>query len=169
MLLGAFTAGVLFRLLLSGAPERDAEMVESKLEAVGYGFLVPVFFINTGVTFDLAALVGDPLTLLLLPIFLILLLIVRGVPSLLAAPPGSSGRDLAATALFGATALPIIVAVTAIGVDQGDLLSGTAAALVGAGMLSVLLFPLIALALRKGSPDAAGRPAASDAHVPTEG
>ncbi|MDQ0892579.1 cation:proton antiporter [Agromyces ramosus] len=169
MLLGAFTAGVLFRLLLSGAPERDVEMVESKLEAVGYGFLVPIFFINTGVTFDLAALIGDPLTLLLLPIFLLLLLIVRGVPSLFAAPRGSSRRDLAATALFGATALPIIVAVTAIGVDQGDLPSGTAAALVGAGMLSVLLFPLVALALRKGSPDAARRPTPTDVHVPTEG
>lgn len=169
MLLGAFTAGVLFRLLLSGAPERDAELVETKLEAVGYGFLVPTFFINTGVTFDLAALVGDPLTLLLLPIFLLLLLLVRGVPSLLAAPPGSSQRDRAATALYGATALPIIVAVTAIGVDQGDLPTGTAAALVGAGMLSVLLFPLIALSLRKRSGDAAEQTPPTDVHVPTEG
>jgi Kef-type K+ transport system membrane component KefB len=169
MLLGAFTAGVLFRLVLTGAPERDAETVESKLDALGYGFLVPVFFINTGVTFDLAALFADAGTTLLMPVFVLLLLLVRGAPSLLAAPAGSSRRDLAATALFGATGLPIIVAVTAIGVDQGDLSSGTAAALVGAGMLSVLLFPLIALTLRKGSPDAAGRPAASGVHVPTEG
>ncbi|WP_022891886.1 cation:proton antiporter [Agromyces subbeticus] len=170
MLLGAFTAGVLYRLLLSGAPERDAEIVETKLEAVGYGFLVPVFFINTGVTFDLASLFGDIRTMLLLPIFLVLMLVIRGGPSLLSAPKGSSRRDLVATALFGATGLPIIVAVTAIGVDNGDLPSGTAAALVGAGMLSVLLFPLIALALRKGRTDVA-EPAPPDSgrHVPIEG
>ncbi|MGW9629255.1 cation:proton antiporter [Agromyces sp. NPDC055520] len=169
MLLGAFTAGVLYRLLLSGAPERDVEVVETKLEAVGYGFLVPVFFINTGVTFDLASLFGDVRTTLLLPIFVVLLLLVRGLPSLLAAPKGSSRRDLVATALFGATGLPIIVAVTAIGVDNGDLPSGTAAALVGAGMLSVLLFPLIALAVRKGRSDAPAHAPEDDPYVPVEG
>ncbi|AWB95726.1 cation/H(+) antiporter [Agromyces badenianii] len=169
MLLGAFTAGVLYRLLLSGAPERDIEVVETKLEAVGYGFLVPVFFINTGVTFDLESLFTDARTTVLLPIFLVLLLLVRGLPSLLAAPEGSSRRDLAATALFGATGLPIIVAVTAIGVDNGDLPSGTAAALVGAGMLSVLLFPLIALTLRKNRADAEAVPPSDDPFVPIEG
>ena len=169
MLLGAFTAGVLYRLLLTGAPERDAEIVESKLEAVGYGFLVPIFFINTGVTFDLTALFGDIRTLLLVPVFLVLLLVVRGLPSLLVAPHGSSRRDLTATALFGATGLPIIVAVTAIGVEGGELDSGTAAALVGAGMLSVLLFPLIALAVRKRAPDASNRPPFSNVQLPTKG
>lgn len=169
MLLGAFTAGVIYRLLLSGAPEHDIEIMESKVEALGYGFLVPVFFIYTGVTFDLDALFADPGTLALLPIFLVLLLVVRGLPSLLAAPPGSSTRDRAAIGLFGATGLPIIVAVTAIGVEAGDLASGTASALVGAGMLSVLLFPLIALALRKRSPDAATRTREDDVFVPTEG
>lgn len=169
MLLGAFTAGVLYRLLISGAPKRDIEVVETKLEAVGYGFLVPVFFINTGVAFDLESLFADARTTVLLPVFLVLLLVVRGLPSLLAAPAGSSRRDLVATALFGATGLPIIVAVTAIGVDNGDLPSGTAAALVGAGMLSVLLFPLIALAIRKGRSDAATRTAEDDPFVPVEG
>ena len=169
MLLGAFTAGVIYRLLLSGAPKHDIEMMESKVEAIGYGLFVPIFFIFTGVTFDLEALVSDPRTLALVPIFLVLLLVVRGLPSLLAAPAGSSVRDRAAIGLFGATGLPIIVAVTAIGVEAGDLASGTASALVGAGMLSVLLFPLIALALRSRSPDAATRTRADGAHVPTEG
>ncbi|MFF2495126.1 cation:proton antiporter [Agromyces sp. NPDC058064] len=168
MLLGAFTAGVLYRLLLVGAPKHDAEAIESKLEGVGYGFLVPIFFINTGVTFDLEALFADGRTLAMLPVFLVLLLVIRGLPSLLAAPAGSGPRDLAATALFGATGLPIIVAVTAIGVDAGDLASGTAAALVGAGMLSVLLFPLIALALRKRG-GSRQRTRTDDVHVPTEG
>lgn len=168
MLLGAFTAGVLYRMLLVGAPKRDAEAIESKLEAVGYGFLVPVFFINTGVTFDLEALFADGRTLAMLPVFVVLLLLIRGLPSLLAAPAGSSPRDLAATALFGATGLPIIVAVTAIGVDAGDLASGTAAALVGAGMISVLFFPLIALALR-GRGGSRRRTRTDDVQVPTEG
>lgn len=157
MLLGAFTAGVLYRLLLSGAPVHDVEVVEGKLEGFGYGFLVPIFFIATGVTFDLGALVADIRTLLLVPMFLVLLLVVRGLPSMLAAPRGSDRRDLAATALFGATGLPIIVAVTAIGVDAGDLATGTAAALVGAGMLSVLLFPFLGLALHRRSTDATTR------------
>ncbi|WP_448004933.1 cation:proton antiporter [Agromyces bauzanensis] len=168
MLLGAFTAGVLYRLILSGAPERDVEVIEGKVEALGFGFLVPIFFIATGVTFDLEALVTDIRTLVLLPVFLVLFLLVRGLPSMLAAPRGSSRLDLAATALFGATGLPIIVAVTAIGVDRGELASGTAAALVGAGMLSVLLFPLIALALHRRSTDAASR-RADEEHVPAEG
>ena len=84
----------------------------------------------------------------MLPLFVVLLLVVRGNPSLLAAQPGANRRDRIATALFGSTGLPIIVAVTAIGVDREELDTGTAAALVGAGMLSVLLFPLIALAIR---------------------
>jgi Kef-type K+ transport system membrane component KefB len=166
MLLGAFVAGVLYRLLLSGAPERDVESIEGKLEGVGYGLLVPIFFISTGVTFDLEALVTDPATLLLIPIFIVALILVRGIPSSFATPPGSSMRDRLATGLFGATGLPIIVAVTAIGVEQGDLTTGTAAALVAAGMCSVLIFPAVGLAIR-GRPS---RPAgASDTtQVPTE-
>ena len=153
MLLGAFAAGVIYRLLLSGAPERDAEQIESKLEAVGYGFLVPVFFINTGLTFDLGALLSDPRALLLVPIFVLLLIVVRGLPSGIAAPAGSSLIDRGAVVLLGATGLPIIVAVSNIGVQQGDLTTATAAALVGAGMLTVLLFPLIGLAMHKRAPE----------------
>jgi flagellin-like protein len=169
MLLGAFTAGVLYRLLLSGAPRHDVEIVEGKIEALGYGFLVPIFFIYTGVTFDLAALFANPWTMALLVLGVVMLLLVRGLPSLLAAPPGSSRRDLVATAFFGATGLPIIVAVTAIGVDQGDLPSGTAAALVGAGMLSVLAFPLVALTVRGRAPAAGAGAGEEDVEVPTEG
>ena len=169
MLLGAFTAGVIFRLLMAGAPPADAEAVESKLEAVGYGFLVPVFFINTGVEFDLDALFADGRTLAMLPLFVVLLLVVRGFPSLLAAQPDASRRDRIATALFGSTGLPIIVAVTAIGVDRKELDPGTAAALVGAGMLSVLLFPLIALAIRHTGDRSRRRTMTDDVGIPTEG
>jgi Kef-type K+ transport system membrane component KefB len=147
MLLGSFAAGVLARVLLSAAPPEDREGVESKLEAVGFGFLVPIFFINTGVTFPLDSLVGDGQVLLLVPVFLVLMLVVRGVPGLLGAATRTQW-DRGAAVLLAATGLPIIVAVTALGVRAGDLTAGVAAALVGAGMLSVLLFPLVGLALR---------------------
>ncbi|PYG99421.1 cation/H(+) antiporter [Arthrobacter stackebrandtii] len=155
MLLGAFAAGILWRVLISGAAPHDREVVEHKLDGVAFGFLVPVFFVYTGVTFDLDALLSDPKTLALVPIFLVLILVVRGLPNLLAVPVGSSSRDKRAIVLFGATGLPIIVAVTAIGLDRGILTSGTSTALVGAGMLSVLLFPMLALLERKKSVEAA--------------
>ncbi|MDA4895377.1 cation:proton antiporter [Streptomyces sp. MS2A] len=148
MLLGAFVAGAVWRIIMARAPEADAAAVESKIEAVAFGFLVPIFFLMTGVRFDLGALLAAPAMLLLVPVFLVLLLVLRGGAAQLSAPAGSSGRDRIGLGLLGATGLPIIVAVTAIGVDQGMLGSGTAAALVGAGMLSVLLFPVIAMQVR---------------------
>ncbi|SFR93819.1 Kef-type K+ transport system, membrane component KefB [Microbacterium sp. cf046] len=148
MLLGAFAAGVVWRLLMRDADESDRKVVESKVEAVAFGFLVPVFFVYTGVTFDLAALLAQPLLLAVVPLLVVALFVVRGLPSMLAAPVGSSGRERLSVAFLGATGLPIIVAVTAIGVDEGVLSTAGAAVLVGAGMLSVLLFPLIAMTLR---------------------
>ena len=149
MLLGAFAAGVIWQLLMRNAREEDREAVESKIEAVAFGFLVPVFFVYTGVTFDLGALLEQPMLLILVPVGTLLLFVVRGLPSMLAAPVGSTLRDRFAVALMGATGLPIIVAVTGIGVAAEVLPAGPAAALVAAGMLSVLLFPLIAMALRR--------------------
>ncbi|GAA5093064.1 cation:proton antiporter [Microbacterium yannicii] len=148
MLLGAFTAGIVWRLVMRDATEADREAVESKIEGVAFGFLVPVFFIYTGVTFDLQALLEQPLLFLLLPVGLVALLIVRGLPSMLAAPVGSTRRERLSIVLLGATALPIIVAVTAIGVDEGILTTTHQAVLIATGMLSVLLFPLIGMALR---------------------
>ncbi|MEV6979355.1 cation:proton antiporter [Kitasatospora sp. NPDC093806] len=148
MLLGAFTAGIVSRMLLSDVPERDEEVIEAKLESIGFGFLVPVFFVVSGMNFDLDALLGDPGTLLLVPVFLALLLAVRGLPAALLAPAGLGRRDRAALGLYGATALPLVVVITTIEVDAGHLPSSTAAALVGAGMLSVLCFPLTAQRLR---------------------
>ena len=148
MLLGAFTAGIVWRLIMRDAAPADREAVDSKVEAVAFGFLVPVFFVYTGVTFDLEALIAEPVLFLLLPVVLVVLLVVRGLPSTLAAPAGSTARERMSIALFGATALPIIVAVTAIGIDEGILSSANAALLVGAGMLSVLVFPLVAMTIR---------------------
>ena len=148
LLLGAFTAGIVWRLLMRDAAESDRKAVESKVEAVAFGFLVPIFFIYTGVTFDLAALLAQPLLFFIVVLVLLALLLVRGVPSMLAVPAGATRRDRVSMAFFGATGLPIIVAVTGIGVSEGVLDTSDAAVLVGAGMLSVLLYPLIAMTIR---------------------
>lgn len=152
MLLGAFVAGALTRVLLSSADPKDREVIESKLDGLGFGFVVPFFFITTGLTFNLSALTGSPVALVLLPVFLVMLLVVRGLTGLLNTHAGAGPADRRAMVLLTATGLPIIVAVTGIGVDAGDLQVPVATALVGAGMLSVLLFPLIALAQRPAPP-----------------
>ncbi len=144
MLLGAFTAGVLWRIIIARAPKRDRELVESKIDGVAFGFLVPIFFIETGVGFDLHALIAQPWLFALVPLLLVILFVVRGLPAQLAAPRGSSRGDRLRLALYAATALPIIVAVTSIALDEGLLSPGIAAALVAAGMLSVLIFPILA-------------------------
>ncbi|MEU9101294.1 cation:proton antiporter [Streptomyces sp. NPDC048361] len=144
-LLGAFAAGLLTRLILNGAaPESSAEVL-GKIEAMGFGFLVPVFFIVTGINFDLHALLSGGRPLLLLPIFLLLFLFLRGVPAGLLAPRDLSRRERTSLMLYCATSLPLVVAITTIGVDDGVLGKGEAAALVGAAMLSILGFPLLAL------------------------
>ena len=149
ILLGAFAAGVLWRLLMASSTPSNREALESKLDAVAFGFLVPVFFIYTGITFDLDALLADPAALALVPVFALALLVVRGLPGLIASPPGTPAATRGAVVLLGATGLPIIVAVTQIGVEREILSSATAAALVGAGMLTVLIFPALGLAQRR--------------------
>lgn len=151
VLLGAFAAGLITRLVLHGAAPESSETVLSKVEAMGFGFLVPLFFVVTGIEFDLDALLGGGWALLLLPLFLLLFLVVRGIPMWLLAPRDLGRRDRSALVLFGSTALPLVVAITTLGVQDGKLGSGEAAALVGAGMVSVLVFPLAGLRLRAGS------------------
>jgi Kef-type K+ transport system membrane component KefB len=153
MLLGAFVAGLVLKAVMRDAADPLVEQVDAKIEAVGYGFLVPIFFVSTGVTFDLHALVSSGFALAGLPVFLALFLVVRGIPGAFAAPVGATRRDRVSLAFFSATALPIIVAVTNIGRNAGDLSSATATSLVGAGLLSVLVFPLVALSLRGTRPD----------------
>ncbi len=148
-LLGAFAAGVLISILMRSADPEATTIVEGKLDAVGFGFLVPVFFVNTGVTFDLDALVRHPGTLALVPICLALFFLIRGIPATIVAPSGSGVRERLAIAAFAATGLPIIVAVTTLGVNAHELRHSTAAALVGAGMLSVLTLPLLGMTLRR--------------------
>lgn len=146
VLLGAFAAGIIVRLFTAG---EEQHAVGSKLEAIGFGFLVPIFFVVSGMKFDLDALTSDPTTLLRVPLFLALFLVVRGLPALLLYRKDLPRPDRAALAFFSATALPLVVVITGIGLDTGRMKPENAAALVGAGMLSVLLFPLIGFAIRR--------------------
>ncbi|WP_353942680.1 cation:proton antiporter [Streptomyces sp. HUAS MG91] len=149
-LLGAFAAGMIVRLVLHGAAPDSADEVLGKVEAMGFGFLVPVFFVVTGIDFDLKALLDGGTALLLLPVFLALFLVVRGLPVHFFAPADLIGGDRLALTFFSSTALPLVVAITTIGVEDGALPTDVAAAVVGAAMVSVLVFPLIGLKLRAG-------------------
>jgi Kef-type K+ transport system membrane component KefB len=142
--LGAFTAGVVVRLFLQAGEPEEIEEVMSRVEGIGFGFFIPLFFVVSGVRFDLVSLVEAPSRWLVVPLGLLLFLGVRGVPTLVAHRRTLPTPDRRALALYGATALPLVVVITSIGVDSHDLSSATASALVAAGMLSVLVFPLVA-------------------------
>jgi Kef-type K+ transport system membrane component KefB len=156
-ILGAFMAGAVVSLL-----DRDSTSHPNfrlKLEAIGFGFLVPVFFVSSGVRLDLHGLVAQPSAILRVPLFLVALLLVRGVPALWFAS-ALGRRHTLAVALLQATSLPFIVTATQIGVLTGRITSITATALVCAGLLSVLVFPSIALGLLSSAdrqPAPAGR------------
>ena len=144
-ILGAFLAGMLVRAL-DPDPERTHPLYPVKLDAVGYGLLVPVFFVTSGLTLDLHGLVEHPAALATVPAFLLALLVVRGLPAL-AFRRELAGRELSALALLQATSLPFLIAATAIGREMGLLDPAVAAGLVAAGLASVLVFPAVAVAL----------------------
>ena len=150
-ILGAFIAGAIISLV-------DADRVMThpdfrrKLEAIGFGFFIPVFFVTSGVRFDLAALTGSASNVAMVPVFLVALLVVRGVPALVYRRV-LDGSHTAIAGIMQATSLPFIVAATAIGMDLGLIDAAASAALIGAGLLSVLIFPLTGLVLlRRAAP-----------------
>ncbi|CAB4365287.1 MAG: cation:proton antiporter [Actinobacteria bacterium] len=156
VLLGAFAAGMVARLFLVGHAaeatddvQHDADHrheVQVRIEALSFGFFIPVFFVVSGVHFDLAAL-GHLGALAKVPMFLALFLVVRGLPALLYRRD-LDRPNLAALALLQSAALPLVVVITGLGVSTGRMRPDNAAAMVGAGLLSVIAFPLIALAVR---------------------
>jgi Kef-type K+ transport system membrane component KefB len=149
VLLGAFAAGIVIKLFVRG---EDTAIVRGKLEAIGFGFLVPIFFIVSGMQFDLRALFATPTGLLRVPLFLVLFLVVRSAPALLLYRRDLPRYQLVPLALFSATGLPLIVVITTIGVAEGRMRPVNAAALIAAGVLSVLLYPMIArMCLRRAS------------------
>jgi Kef-type K+ transport system membrane component KefB len=144
ILLGAFAAGTLAGLVARGP---GFEPYHQKLDALGFGFLIPIFFVLSGAQIDLPALFAGAQSLVRVPLFLALLLVVRGLPSLLYRSHLDL-RDRLRLALFSATTLPLVVVITELGKMTGRMRPENAAALVGAGIVSVLIFPLIGLALR---------------------
>jgi Kef-type K+ transport system membrane component KefB len=146
LLLGGFVAGLITRMALH---DREVQVFESKITAVGYGFLIPFFFMTSGMRFNLDALASSASGLLKLPLFLALFLVVRGAPALLLYRRELDARDRVALAFYSATQLPLVVAITTIAQQTGHMRSSTAAALVGAAILSTLAFPLLALRLRR--------------------
>ncbi len=163
VLIGGFVAGMIVRLALKG---HELKVFESKLTAVGFGFFVPFFFVTSGIEFDLAAL-GSLTAILKLAMFFGLFLVVRGAPALLLYRGVLSARDRAALAFYSATELPLVVAITTIATETGHMKTSTAAGLVGAAMLSTLVFPFVGLALRKGSEaESAGEPPQTVAEAP---
>jgi Kef-type K+ transport system membrane component KefB len=146
VVLGAFIAGIIVRRYLSPGKEH---LVQGKVETIAFGLMVPLFFIVSGARLDVVAIITNPLMMLG---FFLLIIIVRAVPQLFvyrSALPDL--RERTRLSLYIATALPIIVAVTTLQVDAGLMDSEEAAALVGAGALTVLVFPLLAQRLGKKS------------------
>jgi Kef-type K+ transport system membrane component KefB len=162
VVLGAFLAGVVLR---RWAP-LDVHALEAKLDAVGYGFFIPVFFVSSGMSLDLDAIAEAPERLL---VFFLLLLVVRGLPALVLYRQDLELAQRLQMTLLTATALPLLVALSQIGVSTGDMRPENAAALVGAGVLSVMVFPGLALALNRrvvhtstGEPEPRAEPPADD-------
>jgi Kef-type K+ transport system membrane component KefB len=154
VILGAFAAGAVLTVV-----DRDEAMTHPefrrKLDAVGYGVFIPVFFVASGVRFDLGALLSSTSTIARVPLFLAALLVARGLPALLYRGT-VGGRRAAVAGLLQATSLPFIVAATMIGLDLELIDEANAAAFVAAGLLSVLIFPLTALILLRGERESGG-------------
>ena len=150
VVLGAFIAGVIVRRF---APPTADSLLQGKIEAIGFGFLIPLFFVVSGANLDIVSIIENPAPMLR---FFLYMLVARGLVQYVVyrrAIPDR--RERARFSLYVATGLPIIVAVTAIEVDAGVMLASNAAALVGAGALTVLVFPLVGDSLVRGRRSAA--------------
>lgn len=139
--LGAFAAGFILRYII---PDGN-EALEYKLNAIGYGFFIPVFFVVSGVKIDLSAVAAAPA---LLVTFIVLLLLVRAIPVFMGLSIDPATKTISAhhritVALYCTTALPLIVAVTNIAVSSEQMTQGTASVLVAAGAVTVFLMPLL--------------------------
>ena len=143
--IGAFAAGMIVGVAARGP---DGEDFRKKIDAVCFGWFAPFFFVGTGVAFDVAALGRDLKTMLLVPAFLALFLLARGLPAWLLYRRDLPRSDLAPLALSSAVAsLGLVVVITSVGLKSGHLDPDIARALVGAALLSLLVYPTAARAL----------------------
>jgi Kef-type K+ transport system membrane component KefB len=145
VVLGAMLAGIVLRSWTRRMGV-DVEPLEVKLDAVGYGIFIPIFFVASGMSLDVQSIIRNPLRLL---VFLLLLVVVRGLPSLLIYAKVMPLIKRVEMTFITATTMPLLIALADIGQRDGTMLPANAAALVGAGVLSVLFFPSIAAALHK--------------------
>ena len=158
VVLGAFLAGAVLRRWSPG----DLHALEEKLDAIGYGFFIPAFFVTAGMSIDIQSIRESPDRLL---VFFLLLLAVRGLPVLVIYRRALPARQRIQLMLLTATSLPLLVALSQIGLSTGTMRPDNAAALVGAGVMSVLVFPLIATAINRPEP-AAETPARAPTQAP---
>ncbi len=156
VILGAFAAGMIMRLIVG---ESDFAAFDSKMEAVGFGFLIPFFFVISGMNLDIEALFGSTRGVIELPVFFLLMLLVRGLPELLFYRRVLPRDQLPPLALLASTQLPLVVAITTIGLERAEMRPSTAAALVTAAVLTVLIFPTLALRILNRVDPKAGKPA----------
>jgi Kef-type K+ transport system membrane component KefB len=159
--LGAFVAGALLRI--TDPEERlTHERLRSKLEAIGYGFLIPAFFVTSGLQFDAGALARRPESIAMIPILAVLFLVARGVPAVLYRGMYES-RRLAAAGLLQATTLSVPVVAARIGLELHTIDADTGAAIIAAGLVTVIVYPAIALTLlSRSSPDGEAPAAEAD-------
>ncbi len=141
IVLGAFVAGAIIRASIE---RHHDEALSARMDGIGLAFLVPIFFITAGIRLDLAALFSDPVALAMVPIYALLMLATRGVPALLLYRSDFSGRERVALALHSGTQLSLVVAITTIAVRRGLVPGAQGAALVGGGIVTVILFPALA-------------------------
>jgi Kef-type K+ transport system membrane component KefB len=160
-ILGSFLAGALLSAVTDPAREDEFGQVRHKLEGIGFGFFVPIFFVATGLSFPVDQLFSDWSTLLRVPLFLGMLLVARALP-VLVLRRNLTRAELVPAGLLQATSLSFIVVATQIGVELGELRPINAASLVAAGMLSVLFFPAIALRLLDRTVPKSARDTGSD-------
>ena len=162
VVLGAMLAGMVLRNW-TRRMEFEVSLLEDKLDAVGYGIFIPVFFVASGMGLDVGAIIADPLRLL---IFLALLLVVRGLPSLLVYRRSLPVRERVEMIFITATTMPLLIAIAAIGMQDGVMIPANAAALVGAGAASVLIYPSVATALARRGRAGTAAPDAATANQP---
>ena len=161
--LGAMLAGMVLRTW-TRRMDVDVRPLEEKLDAVGYGFFIPIFFITSGMTLDIQSIAKNPLRLV---VFFVLLLVIRGLPSLVIYRNALPVRKRVEITFITATTMPLLIALAEIGLSDGVMIPANAAAMVGAGVLSVLVFPSVAAALSRGDRGVA-ESAADDVIVVTE-
>ncbi len=147
LLLGGFAAGIITRRVLG---DQEVRVFDSKLTAIAFGVFVPFFFIVSGMKLDLHALVSDPAGPEKMVMFFFLFLVVRGTPAMLLYRRALDRRERIALAFMSSTQLPLVLAITTLAIAGGHMRPSTAAALVGAAVLSTLVFPVLGLRVRGG-------------------